>query len=175
MNWISMASGVCVSILVGLWFEEKGIKEDGCLRWLTVWMTDNASDLGLTTGSYFTVETLEKVQSTTPEFPSPSLVSKAVVPEVVSGEGRKGVGRVTHEAACSVGVETEKEGNKQVVSVPECFKGLLADLGVCSRVHQQHAEKHDVACDTSGFLVVNMKGDFWTDLSLFDVEETGSR
>ena len=62
-----------------------------------------------------------------------------------------------------------------MVRVPECFEGLLADLVVCSCVHEEHAQKHDVACDTPSLGVVNIEGGLGADLAQFDVEETVER
>jgi hypothetical protein len=49
-------------------------------------MADNSGDLGLTSSTNFTPETLEKVETTSPELPSPSKITNAVLPELVTRE-----------------------------------------------------------------------------------------
>lgn len=39
------------------------------------------------------------------------------------------------------------------------------------RIHQQHAQKHDMACDSTSLGVVNLYSQLWADLILFDVVE----
>ena len=41
-----------------------------------------------------------------------------------------------------------------MVRVPEALKRLLADLTVGSSIHQEHAEEHYVASDSTSFSVV---------------------
>lgn len=55
--------------------------------------------------------------------------------------------------------------------VVERFEGLLPDLGVRGRVHQEHAEKHDVAGDAAGLGVENLYGGFGAEEGALDVEE----
>lgn len=43
-----------------------------------------------------------------------------------------------------------------MVSVPEGLEGLLADFGVGSGVHEQHAKKHHVASNTTCFSVMDL-------------------
>ena len=47
-------------------------------------MSDDFEDFGLSTGSDFSDDPLDEVESTSPEFPSPSLVTDAMIPEVCS-------------------------------------------------------------------------------------------
>lgn len=70
-----------------------------------------------------------------------------------------------------MGVKSEKEGNEQVMCVPESLEGLLTDLCVCGRVHQKHAEKHDMSCNTTGFGIVDLDGCDLSNLSPLDIEE----
>lgn len=96
-------------------------------------------------------------------------------PEDVPGEWRERVGTVTHETANCVRVKPEDERDKQVVGVPEGLERLLADSVVCSRVHQKHAEKHDMAGDTARLSVMDLQGENRSDLCYLDVEEARRR
>lgn len=68
-------------------------------------------------------------------------------------------------------VQAEEEGDEEVVRVPEGLEGLLPDPVVRRRVHQQHAEEHDVTRDTTRLRVVNLEGRDGANLRLLDVEE----
>lgn len=87
-----------------------------------IWMTDDLDNLGITSGSVFTVETLKEVESTSPELPTPSLISQAELPEFLSSKWRVWQLGATDEASSGVGVQTEHEGNEKVVSVPESLE-----------------------------------------------------
>ena len=102
-------------------------------------MSDNLDDLGLPARADFTVQAIHEVKTTAEQFPSPSLVSNAVGPEVLSGKWRKWSSSVTDEAASGVGVHAEQKGDEQVVSVPESLERLLSDPVVSGGVDQQHA------------------------------------
>lgn len=134
-------------------------------------MTDDLDYLGLTPAADFTVEAVEEVKATAYKLPSPTLVPNAVRPEVVVVERRERRSSVTDETAGGMGVHAEQEGDEEVVSVPESLERLLSDPVVSSGVDEQHAQQHDVSSDTTGFGVVNLKGNLGTDLSALDVEE----
>ena len=136
-------------------------------------MAHDARDLGLATGADLAVQPLYHVQATGPQLPAPAEVADAVLPVFSAGKGRDGVDGVADEAADGVGVKAEQKGNKEVVSVPKGLKRLLADLCVGGRVHEQHAEEHDVAGDAAGLLVVNVYSEAGAQLGSFDVEEAG--
>lgn len=112
-------------------------KNKKAFRWAkpTIRMADNASNLGGTACADLTVETLNQVDTATKQFPSPTFVTDTVLPEDLSGERRECVGRVTDEAADSVGVHAQQERDEQVVSVPERLERLLSNSVVGSRVH----------------------------------------
>ena len=57
------------------------------------------------------------------------------------------------------------------MSVPESLERLLTDLRMGSRVHQKHAEKHDMSRDTTSFRVVDLNGCDLSNLRLLDIEE----
>lgn len=98
-------------------------------------MADNTSDLGSTTSTDLTVETLNQVDAATKQFPSPTFVTNTVLPEDLTRERRECVGGVTDEATHSVRVHAQQERNEQVVSVPERLERLLPNSVVGSRVH----------------------------------------
>ena len=58
-----------------------------------------------------------------------------------------------------------------MMGVPEGLKGLLPDPVMCCRVHEEHAQEHDVAGDASGLGVVYLYGCLGPDLRSFDVEK----
>ena len=97
---------------------------------LTIRVADDAGDLGLATSADLAVQTLDEIGTTAKELPSPALVADAVVPVFCASKRRDGVGLVAHEAAHGVRVETQQEGDEEVVSVPERLKRLLSDAVV---------------------------------------------
>jgi hypothetical protein len=99
----------------------------------------NLDDLGFTPAANLTVEAITEVKTTAYKLPSPTLVTNAMGPEVVFVERRESRSSVTNEAAGSVGVHAEQEGNEEVVGVPKRLKGLLANPVMRSGVDQQHA------------------------------------
>lgn len=72
-----------------------------------------------------------------------------MVPELLTRKRGYRIGCISHETTRSVGVQSQHEGNKQVVCIPEAFESLLADTMVGSGIYQHHAEKHDMAGDTA--------------------------
>lgn len=84
---------------------------------------------------YLTVDPLKQVKTASPELPAPALVAQTVVPERRAGKGRVRKLCVPNEASGGMGVEGEEERDKEVVRVPECFVGLLADSNVGGGEH----------------------------------------
>lgn len=70
-----------------------------------------------------------------------------------------------------MGIQAQEKRDKEVMSIPEGFERLLSDPMVCSGVHQEHTQEHDVACDAASFGVVNLDSRNWSNLSLFDIEK----
>lgn len=134
-------------------------------------MANNAGDLCFSASPDLTVETLDQVGGAAKNLPSPTLVTDTVLPEDVAGKRREAEGRVTDEAANSVGVHAQKERNKQVVRVPERLERLLANSVVRSRVHEKHAKEHDVARNAAGLSIMDLEGEYWSNLGSLDVEE----
>lgn len=138
---------------------------------LTIRMFDNTGNLGLTDGTNLTVQPLNEVEATGPELPSPAKITNAVLPVLITGKWRNGVGCVTDEAPDGVGVQTEEKWDEQMVSVPEGLERLLSDAVMGGCVHQEHAEKHNVASGTTGLNVVNLHSGYRTNLGLLDIVE----
>jgi hypothetical protein len=89
---------------------------------------DDLSDLGLPPGAVLSPQSLSHVECTCPDRETPALVSDAMVPEHLTGEGRICIDRVAHEAPRGVGVQAKHEDNEEVVRVPECFERLMTDI-----------------------------------------------
>jgi len=138
---------------------------------LTVWVADDTGDLSLAASPDFTVESLDEVQTTCPQLPPPAEITNTVVPVFLARERRDRVGCVPDEAAHGVGVKTEEERDEEVVRIPESLERLLSDFVVSRRVHEQHAEQHNVARHTAGLLVVDVKSIARSKLSPLDVVE----
>jgi hypothetical protein len=56
-----------------------------------------------------------------------------------------------------VSVEGDHEKERQMVSVPEDFKGLFANLVVGSAVHDHTDEKHEMTSDASRLRIVDLQ------------------
>lgn len=138
-------------------------------------MTDNFDNLRLTARANLTIQTFDQIKATSPQLPSPSLVSQAMIPEVRSCKWREWIDAITHKATSGMCVHGQEKRDEEVVRIPEGFEGLLADLCVGRGIHQEHAEKHNMTRDTTSFFVVDVQRDFWPDLILFDIEEATSR
>jgi hypothetical protein len=134
-------------------------------------MPDNSGNLGLADGADLAVQPLKEVETARPEFPSPTQIADAMFPVLVAGEWRDGVGCVTNETANRVGVEGEEERDEQMVRVPERLERLLPDTVMRRCVHQEHAQEHHVAGNTTRLNVVDLHRRDWPNLSLFDIVE----
>lgn len=136
-------------------------------------MADNTSNFCCPTSSDFAVQTLKQIDSTTEKLPSPSFVANTVFPEGFPGKRRIGICRVAHKATDSVRVHAQEEGDKKVVRVPECLKGLLANSVVGGGIHEQHAEEHDVASDAAWLGVMDLNRKERSYLGPLNIKETG--
>lgn len=94
-----------------------------------------------------------------------------MLPEDSTSEWRKGLGSITDEAADSVSVKSKEKRDEQVVCVPEGFERLLANAVVGGSIHQQHAKKHDMACDTTSLGIVDLNSGDGSNLRLLHVIE----
>lgn len=134
-----------------------------------VWVANDTGDLGLATGTNFTIQTLQEVETTSPELPTPAEITDTVLPVFIASKRRKGVDRVTDETAGRVSVKRQEKGNEKMVRVPKRFKGLLADTRVGRGVHEHHAKQHDVTSDTARLAVVNLDSRDRSNLGFFDI------
>jgi hypothetical protein len=99
-------------------------------------MSDNLGNLRFAPCTNLTIQPLDEVESPTKEFPSPTFVTKTVIPEGFARERRLRCDSVSNEAACGMRVESQEEGDKQMVSIPESFEGLLSNARVGRCVHE---------------------------------------
>ena len=94
-----------------------------------------------------------------------------MIPEGRTGERGVRKLRVADEASGGMGIEGEKERDKEVVGVPECFVRLLADSDVGGREHHEHAEQHYVTGYAAGLSVVYLHCCLRSYLVPFNIKE----
>lgn len=140
----------------------------------TVWMTDHLRDHGPPSRSNLPIDPLQEVKTTTHEFPSPALVAETMIPELIPCEWRDWIGRIAHEAAGGMGIESEHERDEQMVCVPKGFERLLPDSMMRGCIHQHHAQKHDMASYPPGLGEVDLDSLVGADLVFFNVKEAGT-
>lgn len=70
-----------------------------------------------------------------------------------------------------MGVESQHEGDEEVMCVPEGLKCLLSNTMVRGCVYQHHAQKHDVPRDTARAGKVNLHRQLVSNAILLDVVE----
>lgn len=58
-----------------------------------------------------------------------------------------------------------------MMRIPECFEALLANLGVGSRIYEQHAQQHDVTRHAASLCIMNLDCRLRTDVTPLHVEE----
>jgi hypothetical protein len=51
-----------------------------------------------------------------------------------------------------------------VMSVPKSFETLVADLVVCSGIHEDHNQEHEMASYTASLCIMNLQGILRTNL-----------
>lgn len=113
-------------------------------------MTDDLDDLSRPPSTDFSIQALAKIEPTANQFPSPSFVANAVIPEIGTGKWRERCSRVADEAPGGVSVHAQQEWDEQVMRVPERLERLLAYPVMGSGVHQHHAKQHDVTGNATG-------------------------
>jgi len=84
-------------------------------------MTDDSDNLSLSSAPNLAIQAINKVQTASDKFPSPTLVANTVGPEVVMVEGREIRDGITHEAAGGMRIHAKQEWDEKMVSIP---KGL---------------------------------------------------
>ena len=85
-------------------------------------MPDDLDNLCLPAGAYLTVQTLDQINATTKQLPSPALITYAMIPEIGSSKWRMVFYGVAHETVGCVGIHAEQERNEQMMRVPERFE-----------------------------------------------------
>lgn len=139
---------------------------------LTIRMTDHLCDDGGTSGPNLAVEPLHEVETAGYQFPSPTFVTKAMVPKPLPRKGGDRICSVTYEAASCMRVEGQQKRNEQVMRVPESLERLLSDAMVGSGIHEHHAQKHNMAGDSTCFSIMYLDSIYGADFVLLDVVET---
>ena len=94
-----------------------------------------------------------------------------MIPEPLPRKGTDRVHGIAHEASRRMRVHGQKEGDEQMMRIPEGLIALLPDLRVRGRVHKQHAQQHDVACYAAGLGVVDLHRRLRSNHRALDVEE----
>lgn len=85
-------------------------------------MSDDLDNLRFPTSAYLAVQTLDQIDATAKQLPSPALVTYAMVPEVGSSKRRMWLHAVAHETVGCVSIHAEQEWNEQMMCVPERFE-----------------------------------------------------
>lgn len=93
-------------------------------------MFDDFDNLSLPSTLYFSVDALAHVDCKRHEFPPPSFIAVAMVPERFAGKWGVGFSTIPHKATGGMGVHGEEEGYEEMVRVPKGFEGLLSHFGV---------------------------------------------
>ncbi len=75
-----------------------------------------------------------------------------------------GIRTVTDETARRMRVETDHEKEREVMGIPEGFEALVTNLVRGGGIHEDHDEKHEVACDSTSLCRVDVKGKCRPDL-----------
>lgn len=101
-------------------------------------MSDDLDNLSLSSAADLTVKTIEKIEATTEQLPSPALVTYTMGPEVLFVERRVVVNSVTDEAIGSMCIHAEQEWDEKMMGVPKCFERLLSYPVMGCGVHQKH-------------------------------------
>ena len=102
----------------------------------TVRMSDNLGNLRFAPCTNLAIQPLDEVESPTNELPSPTFVTETVIPEGFARKRRLRRDSISNEAARGMRVESQEEGDKQMVSIPESFVGLLSNARVGGCVHE---------------------------------------
>ena len=68
-------------------------------------------------------------------------------------------------------IHAQQERDEQVVRIPEGLERLLPDPMVGRCVHEQHAQQHDVARDSSSLCIVDLNRGLRSNLVLLDIKE----
>ena len=67
-------------------------------------MANNSDNLGISSRPELPIQTLNEIQSTSPQLPTPTFISYTMIPEVGPGEWGEWARRVANEAPGGVGI-----------------------------------------------------------------------
>lgn len=137
-------------------------------------MTDHLRDHGAPSRSNLPIDPFQEVKTATHELPSPAFIPKTMVPELLPCEWRDRIGRIAHEAAGGVGIESEHERDEQMVRVPKGFERLLPDSMVRGCIHEHHTQEHDMTGYPPCLGEVDLDSSIGADLVFFNVKEAGT-
>jgi hypothetical protein len=135
----------------------------------TLRMHDDLGDLGISSTVDHSPQTFQKVKASAPESESPTFVTDAMIPKKRPGKRAIGLGCISDKTSRSMRIKGEEEHKCEMMCIPEGFEGLLADWCMSSRVHEQHAQQHDVSSDPTGFRIMNLYGRNRSRTHSFDV------
>ena len=134
-------------------------------------MSYDFGDDSLPARSNFSIQALCKVQPASNQFPPPTFVADAVLPERFAGERRVWLHSISDEAVGCVSVHSKEEWDEEVMCVPESLERLLAYPMMCCGVHEEHTQQHDVASNAAGLCIVDLYRRLRPDLVALHVEE----
>lgn len=106
-----------------------------------------------------------KVNNSRPNSEPPALVAKTVLCRI-EGESADVVRicTVTDEAPSGMGVKANEEEEGKMMSVPKSLETLVADLVVCSGIHEDHDKEHEMPSYTTSLCIMNLQCILWTNL-----------
>lgn len=97
-----------------------------------------------------------------------------MVPELLAGKWRYRVCCIAHETAGGVGVESQHEGDEEVMCVPKGLKCLLSNAMVRGSIDQHHAKEHDMSRDTACSGKVDSDSQIVADAFFLDIVKAGT-
>ena len=137
----------------------------------TVWVANHFDDFRLSSCSNLPVDSFAQIDPASNKLPPPALVSNAMAPKWLSGKGGVRGDAISDEASRRMRVHGQKEWDEQMMRIPESLVTLLSNLGVCSRIHEQHTQQHNMPGNASSLLVMDLHCCLWSDLPSLYVEE----
>jgi hypothetical protein len=103
---------------------------------LTVGMSNDFDNLSGSASANLTIYPLQKIHAASNQLPTPTLISKAMIPEEFASKRRYGICTVSDEAASGMAIQGQEERHKEMMCIPKGLVGLLSDLLMCGRVDE---------------------------------------
>ena len=138
---------------------------------LTVWMADDFDDLSLSSRADLAVYPLAEVEGEGEQFPSPTFISNAVVPEWTPCERTVRVHAIPNETPGGMCIHGQKERYKQMMRIPKRLVTLLSYLRMRRGEYEQHAQQHDMPSDAASLRVMYLHRRLGSDHGSLHVEE----